>query len=445
MPTDPARSIPRTPEALKGTGFPLSADTAVLRAPQSIGRRTAPNRIVYQAMEGCDGTPDGAPGELTRRRYARFAAGGPGIIWVEATAVAPEARANPHQLWLTEQNLDAFARLAEDIRERCQKENGYTPLLMLQLTHSGRYSKPHGKPEPLIAYKNPLFEKDKPLPDSCVLSDDYLDGVTEKLVRSAQLAQRAGFDGADIKCCHRYLLCELLSAYTRPGRYGGSFENRTRLLREAVAGAVQSCSSDFIVTSRLNIYDGFPRPYGFGMAESGLLPDYDEPRQLARLLCDSGLSLLDVTMGNPYVNPHVNRPFVKGGYTPEETPLSGVCRMLTGTREVAAALEGRIPVICSGLTFLGAEAPAVAAGCIKAGWFQMAGWGRQTLAYPDLARDILQKGGLEPKRLCLACSKCTELMRAGGTPGCVVRDSEVYLPLYTEYVTAKAAGKGKTI
>ena len=443
MPTDSARSIPRAPDALSQTELPMAAGTAVLGTPQTVGRRTAPNRIVYQAMEGCDGTPEGAPGELTRRRYARFAAGGPGIIWVEATAVAEEGRANPRQLWLTPKTRDDFARLAEEIRERCQKENGYAPLLILQLTHSGRYSKPHGKPEPLIAYKNPLFEKDGPLPDSCVLSDDDLDAVTEKLVFSARLAEQAGFDGADIKCCHRYLLCELLSAYTRPGRYGGSPENRTRLVREAVAGAVQSCSREFIVTSRLNIYDGFPRPYGFGMAETGLAPDYTEPRRLVQALCDSGLSLLNVTMGNPYVNPHGNRPFVKGGYTPEEPPLAGVQRMLCGTRDVAAALTGRIPVICSGLTFLGALAPSVAAGCIEADWFQMAGWGRQTLACPDMARDILQKGGLEQKRLCLACSKCTELMRAGGTPGCVVRDSGVYLPLYTEYVTAESAGKGK--
>ena len=75
MPTDPARSIPRAPDALSQTELPMAAGTAVLGTPQTVGRRTAPNRIVYQAMEGCDGTPEGAPGELTRRRYARFAAG----------------------------------------------------------------------------------------------------------------------------------------------------------------------------------------------------------------------------------------------------------------------------------------------------------------------------------------------------------------------------------
>jgi len=428
------RTIPRDPAMLENTALPCATSAMALNEPVTIGSRVAPNRIVYQAMEGCDGTAAGSPGELTCRRYDRFAAGGPGLIWVEATAVLPEARANPRQLYITPDTLDDFARLADDIREKSMKEHGYAPLLMLQLTHSGRYSKPEGKPAPLIAYNNPLFEKGTPISSDRIVSDAYLDALVEKLVEGARMAEKAGFDGADIKCCHRYLLCELLSAYERPGRYGGSYENRTRLVREAVAGAVKTCSSDFIITSRLNVYDGFPRPYGFGMAESGLDPDYTEPCRLARELADSGLSLLDVTMGNPYVNPHVNRPFVKGAYSPEEAPLSGVERMLTGTKVITEALEGRIPVICSGLTFLGALAPNVAAACVEQGWFDMAGWGRQTLAYPDMAKDIIKNGELNPKKLCLACSKCTEVMRAGSTPGCVIRDAEVYLPLHKQFV-----------
>jgi len=424
------RSIPRTVSDLAGTALPCAASAAALAAPLAIGSRTARNRIVYQAMEGCDGTSDGRPGELTCRRYDRFASGGPGIIWAEASAVTPEGRANPRQLCITPQVLDSFARLADRIREKSMKANGYAPLLILQLTHSGRYSKPQGTPAPLIACSNPILEKGDPIPAGRIVSDDYLASLTEQLVSAALMAEKAGFDGADIKCCHRYLLCELLSAYERPGRYGGSYENRTRLLREAVAGAVQTCSAGFIIASRLNIYDGLPRPYGFGAAVGSAVPDYTEARQLARDLADSGLGLLNITMGNPYFNPHVNRPFAKGGYVPDEAPLTGVERMLTGTREVTAGLGGRIPVICSGLTFLGALAPYVAAACLSQGWFHMAGWGRQTLAYPELAKDIVTTGGLDSRRLCLTCGKCTEIMRAGGTPGCVVRDSGVYMPLY---------------
>ena len=243
-----------------GLGLPYQEDVSVFRKPLVFRGKEVKNRLVCQAMEGCDGTPEGRPGELTLRRYDRFAEGGAGMIWVEASAVLPEGRANPRQLYITEENLESFQRLADRIREKAVKKTGKAPLLVLQITHSGRYSKPHGFPEPLIAYQNPIFEKDAPIDPSRILSDSDLDRVGEALVKGASLAEKAGFDGADIKCCHRYLNSELLSAYTREGRYGGSFENRTRLLRESVAGAREICSDSFIVTTRLNVYDGFPIP-----------------------------------------------------------------------------------------------------------------------------------------------------------------------------------------
>lgn len=435
MMTVTSRAIPQNKADLDHAGItlPYIADTSVLSDCVKIHRQTIPNRIVYQAMEGCDGTAEGRPDSLTFRRYRRFAAGGPGIIWVEATAVLEEGRANPRQLFLNPNTLDSFSRLVSAIKEECFRNNGFEPFVAVQLTHSGRYSKPNGTPAPLIAYNNPVFEGDRPLDSACIVTDDYLDTVGEYLAEGARLAQKAGFDAADIKSCHRYLLCELLSAYTRPGKYGGSFVNRTRLLRETVANAVQNCSGDFVIASRLNIYDGFPYPYGFGISpDGGSTPDYAEPKALVAALADSGLQLLNLTMGNPYLNPHVNRPFSKGPYIPDEPPLQGVERLLTGIREVTAA--SRAPTVCSGLSFLGGVSPHVAAACIKEGWFAFAGYGREAFAYPNIARDICSRRELSAGHFCIACSKCSELMRAGGTTGCVVRDSEEYLPLYKQYV-----------
>lgn len=417
--------------------MPIAGDASILSKPLDIGGREIANRLCCQAMEGCDGLLSGEPGELTVRRYDRLTDGGAALIWYEATAVMREGRANPRQLWINENNLDAFKRHTDRIKERALKSGRREPVLIMQATHSGRYSKPDGAPAPLIAYNNPLFEGAAPISKDRIVTDEYLDRVGEALVKGAMLAERAGFDGVDIKCCHRYLNSELLSAYEREGRYGGSLENRTRLLRESVKGAKQSCGADFTVTSRLNVYDGFEYPLGFGVKKGeGITPDLTEAKWLVSELYSLGVRLLDITMGNPYFNPHVNRPFAKGGYEAEEHPLVGVKRMLDGTAEIKGACPD-MKIICSALSYLGASAPFVAAGYISEGAFDVAGFGRMILAYPDFARDIIEKGGLDSSRCCICCSKCTEIMRAGGTPGCVIRDAEVYAPLYKEYVVKK--------
>ncbi len=414
-----------------GTQLPFTKDTVVLGTPLVIGGMSLHNRLACQAMEGCDGTPDGSPDALTKRRYERFARGGAGLIWFEATAVMEEGRANPRQLYITENNLDNFKRQVETIKETALQENGYEPVVIMQATHSGRYSKPNGTPAPLIAYNNPIFEKDSPIASERIVTDDYLDRVGEALVQGAVLAEKAGFDGVDIKCCHRYLNSELLSAYGRSGRYGGSLENRTRLLRESVQGAMESCSESFIVSSRLNVYDGFAYPYGFGVKTDGSL-DFDstEPEWLIRELYSAGVRLLNITMGNPYFNPHVNRPFAKGAYEIEEHPLEGVKRVLDGTAKLKKAVP-EMALICSAVSYLGVAAPHVVSAYIQEESFDIAGFGRTIFAYPDFAKDILKNGTMDKNKICICCSKCTEIMRTpGGTPGCVIRDRELYGPIY---------------
>lgn len=416
--------------AKQGVCFPAADDTSVLTAPVAVGDRTIPNRLVCQAMEGCDGTADGRPGELTVRRYERLARGGAGLIWFEATACMQNGRANPRQLFLCEKTLDSFQAIVERIKETAMKANGYAPVVIMQDTHSGRYSKPSGYPEPMIAHHNPVLEKDNPLSDTCIVTDDAIDRIGENLAATAVLAQKAGFDGVDIKCCHGYLNSELLSAFDRPGKYGGSFENRTRLLTETAAKVIDTAPKDFIVTCRLNVYDGLKKPNGFGAAPDGVF-DPKEPAMLLQKLSALGMRLVNVTMGNPYFNPHINRPFAAGPY-PAEHPFIGVHRMLDGIR----TLKENVPdllLIASALSALGAAAPHVAAGCIQNGWFDLAGFGRMIFAYPDFAKDILKTGELHPQKCCVACSKCSAIMRAGGTPGCVIRDREVYLPIYRQY------------
>ena len=437
------RKVYQTPEEFfeqnheLNLNLPYSDDTSNLKEKVSIGNKIANNRLCCQAMEGCDGTPDGSPDELTKRRYERFSKGGAGIIWFEATACQEDGRANPRQLWLKDRNLDEFKKIVYDIKETGLRENGFEPIVIMQNTHSGRYSKPHGTPAPRIAYNNPIFEVDNPISKDQILSDNDLDKIGDAMVKNSVLAEKAGFDGVDIKCCHRYLNSELLSAYEREGKYGGSLENRTRLLRESVKGAIESTSGDFLVTSRLNVYDGFPYPYGFGVSkDKGLEFDKTEPIWLINELYNMGVKVLNISMGNPYFNPHVNRPFAMGGYSPDEHPLEGVSRMLEGIKNLKTAVP-QMKFISSGLSYLGVVAPNVCSAFIKDGGFDISGFGRQIFAYPDFAKDIVTSGTLNKDKICIACSKCTEIMRSGGTPGCVIRDRELYLPIYKELLGGK--------
>ena len=407
--------------------IPLAEDVSALFQALPLAGKQGANRIAFQPMEGTDGTEDGAPGELTCRRYHRFAQAGPGLIWFEAVATLPQARASAHQLWMTEKNVDAFKKLVEEIREISLKENGYAPLIVMQATNSGRYSKPHGTPEPLIAYHCPPLE-DVSLPSDRIVSDDDLKRFEEAYVKTARLCQEAGFDGMDVKCCHRYLACELLSAYTRPGAYGGSYENRTRFLKNCYRAARSAVTGpDFFLTSRLNVYDGFLYPYGFGVNDrDGLKPDLSEPvRLIGELKEEFHIPVINVTMGNPYKNPHVNRPYDRGNYVPDEHPLEGEGRMMAGVSEIQHALPD-LPVIGSAFSYPRQWAGNLAAGMISGGHCAMAGFGRLAFAYPDFIRDLRETGAMDMKKVCVTCGGCAALLRQGTPAGCVVRDREVY-------------------
>ena len=403
----------------------------ILNTPISVGDRVLPNRIVFQPMEGCDGTPEGAPDELTCRRYLRFAKSGAGIIWFEATAVTPEGRANPRQLYINEKTVDSFRSLVSQMKSTALEECGFEPLIIVQLTHSGRFSKPNGTPEPIVAYRNELWEKGKENQPYIVADDDYLSTVSFSYAKAAKLALEAGFDGIDVKCCHGYLFDELLSATNRSGNYGGSFENRTRLFFECVDAVKCAVGDKLIVTTRLNACDCFPYPYGYGVDENNNI-DLGEAKKIISSLAEKGVELVNITLGNPYLIPHINRPCVN---SPEDGNI-GLERIYNVTKELKDSFPD-IKIVSSGLTFPGEDAVVYSEKLIEEGICDFAGFGRMTFAYPQFFRDYLADGKLDKNKVCLKCSKCTELMRHGTVTGCPIRDSEVYMPYYKKFVLNK--------
>lgn len=403
-----------------------------LNMPADIYGRRINNRILFQPMEGCDGTTDGAVDELTFRRYMRFAEGAPGIIWFEATAVCNEGRANPRQLYINENTVDSFRTLVSAVKARCRELHGFEPVMIVQLTHSGRYSKPHGTPEPIVAYRNPLWEKGRENQPFTVATDEYLSSIPAMYEKAASLALEAGFDGMDVKCCHGYLFNELLSAFRREGSYGGCLENRTRLYFDCIDAVKNAVGDKAFVTTRLNACDCFPYGYGFGVSEGDVI-DLSETKQIIEKLREKGIEFINLTIGNPYLIPHINRPYsVK---SPEDGRI-GMKRVYDVTKEITASFPD-IYFAVSALSYEGENAVNYAEELISSGVGDFAGFGRMTFAYPTFYKDYLEAGVLNKNKVCIKCSKCSELMRAGTVSGCVIRDSEVYMPYYNKFVLNK--------
>jgi NADH:flavin oxidoreductases, Old Yellow Enzyme family len=398
----------------------------------SLYGRKINNRVVFQPMEGCDGSAGGGIGELTRRRYLRFAGSGAGILWFEAIAVTPEGRANPRQLFINPGNVNEYKALIVEIKAVAVEAAGEAPVVIAQLNHSGRFSKPNGAPEPLVAYRNPLWEKGRESQPYKVVSDGYLGDLPEKFRLAAALAREAGFDGVDIKCCHGYLFDELLSAYDRPGVHGGSLKNRMRCWFDCIAEVKKEIGPELFVTARLNASDAFPYPYGFGTDASNGIDLCETKEIISELDKKFGMEMINITLGNPYLIPHVNRPWTGG---PEDA-AAGMARFWAVTGELQRAFP-KIALVMSALTYPGERAIEYSEKALAEGVAKLCGFGRMTFAYPGFYRDYLDSGKLDKRKVCIKCGKCTELMRAGTVTGCPIRDTEVYLPYYKKYVLKK--------
>ncbi len=381
--------------------LPVSSDVAVLGAPLLINGLNIPNRLCVQPMEGCDADEWGAPGELTFRRYRRYAEGGFGLIWLEAAAVDGPGRSNPHQLWMNRKNLPAFAQLVCEIKKCARQRWGHDICVILQLSHPGRYCRPQGEAAPLIAIPDP--QRGSPS-DSSVVSDDDLDALQEKFVSAGHLAMDAGFDGVDIKACYNDLPAELLCAVSRPGRYGGSLENRSRFLCELIA-KLSVANPRMLLASRISIVPN--------------VTEVDEAVALALLLQTAGVKILNLSAR------------VEGIQELDLKTDSLECfvRLADASRVLQQAVPG-VAMVVGGVSWFRQFLPNVAAGVIQKGSATLIGIGRAALAYPSLAGDILRKGRMEPDECCINCDACVQLMKDDGHAGCAIMDGSVYAGEY---------------
>ena len=392
----------------------------------------------------------GAPPNNTFRRWQRFGLSGAGLIWGgEAVAVRHDGRANPNQLVINSHTLAGLVRLRQGLIEAHEQPCGASEGLVigLQLTHSGRYSKPNSKSAfaSRLGYDHPLLNSRVRLPQDSgrVITDGELDDLVEDFLLAAGLAREAGFDFVDVKLCHGYLGHELLSACDRPGRYGGSFENRTRFPRAIIQG-IQARVPGLKIGVRLSAFDFLPYkpgedqtgvpdwgtlepgryPYAFGGDGTGLGIDLREPIELVKMLANLGVHLVCLTAGSPYYVPHIQRPAYippSDGYLPPEDPMVGVARQMEVVKQVKAACPQTI-VVGSAYSALQDWLPNVAQAAVRRGWTDLVGLGRMVLAYPEMPADILAGRSLQRKRICRTFSDCTTAPRSGLVSGCYPLD-----------------------
>jgi NADPH2 dehydrogenase len=436
---------------LTGASSPLSQPIQTVR----INGKPIGNRYAVQPMEGWDAGPDGGVTENVIRRWRRFGQTGAKLIFGgEAMAVRHEGRANPNQLVINETNKEDLAKLRAALVESHRQRYGTTDELVIgfQLTHSGRFCKPKDKTrlEPRVAYRHPILDKKfNVTSDSQVFTDSDVELLIKDYIRAARIAWDVGADFVDIKHCHGYLLHEFLSAFNRPGKFGGSLENRTRILREIVSG-IRADGNPIEVAVRLSAFDSVPfrpdpnlsRPgrLGPGIPEvyslpywhafganphNPLEPDLSETFGFLNLCARLGVKIVNLSAGSPYYNPHIQRPAAyppSDGYGPPEDPLIGVWRQIDAVRRLKERASPDLLLVGSAYSYLQEFLPHVAQRIVGSGWVDLIGIGRLVLSYPDVVSDVLEKGELNPKQICRTFSDCTTAPRNGLVSGCYPLD-----------------------
>ena len=464
--------LPCEDTIVTGSDSPLASQLDIVINGKRLG-----NRFAVQPMEGWDGTSTGGITEDVIHRWRRFGESGAKLIFGgEAMAVRPDGRANPNQLIICERNKNDLARLREVLLAAHRERHGTSDDLVIgfQLTHSGRFCKSNDKfrLEPRVAYRHPILDrKFHVTSNDQIWTDSEIGQLVEDYVGAAKIAGEVGADFVDIKHCHGYLLHEFLSAFTRPGSYGGSFENRTRILREIVSG-IRASGNSIELAVRVSAFDlvpfkpdpagsqpgkpgsgvpeqfsdCLPYQYAFGVNQANPLePDLTEAFQFLDLCSELGIKLVNITAGSPYYNPHIQRPAAyppSDGYQPPEDPLVGVARQINAVRQLKAKAPTGMLLIGSAYSYLQEYLPHVAQYVVRHHWTDVVGLGRMTLAYPAILADALKTGTVSTRLICRTFSDCTTGPRNGLISGCYPLD-----PFYADKPEAqqlKAIKRGKS-
>jgi 2,4-dienoyl-CoA reductase-like NADH-dependent reductase (Old Yellow Enzyme family) len=384
----------------------------MLPQPIKIGNRLAPNRMVNQPMECNDADAAGHPSDLTFKRYRKLAEGEAGIIVVESLTITYETRSRRNQLKISEETAPDLEKLVREMREINSQS-----LILFQINHSGKIS---GADFSKVVSISPTGD-----PKIHLLTDEEIEAIGEMFVKAAAIAKQVGADGIDFKHCHGYFGGEMLRpANIREGRFGGSFENRTRFFKETTEKIRKTVGRDsFVVGARYSVYEGIPGGFGTSGPRE-VAEDLYEPLTFARMMGEAGMDYVNVSGGIPAITPEIVRP--------TKNYPEGIYRHFGWAEMVKAIVQ--VPVIGSGYSYLrdgknDLKEPDPskksfiywAEKNLTDGNVDLVGIGRQSLADPLFAKKILS-GEIDQVNFCVACGGCSTLLRSQKTVGCTVYD-----------------------
>ncbi|WP_433630709.1 NADH:flavin oxidoreductase/NADH oxidase [Halomicrococcus sp. NG-SE-24] len=277
-----------------------------LFSPRTFRETTVPNRVMVSPMCQYSCEPDGLATDWHLVHLGSRAVGGAGIVMTEATAVEPRGRITPNDLGIwSDEHADALAPVAEFVR-------GQGAVPAIQLAHAGRkgsktppwegsetVARDEGGYETLTPSAD-VWPYDRPKPTMTEMDRDDIETLVGDFARAAEYALDAGFEIAEVHAAHGYLLHEFLSpaANDREDEYGGSFENRTRLVREVVDAVREAWPDDKPVFVRISATDWLPDRESWTV---------DDSVRLADRLADR-VDLVDVSAGGLHPDQQIPNP-----------------------------------------------------------------------------------------------------------------------------------------
>lgn len=295
--------------------------------PLTLRSVTVANRIAVSPM--CQySSVDGYVTDWHLVHLGSRAVGGAGLVITEAMAVTPQGRITPHDLGIwSDDHIEPLARIVHFMSRQGS-------LVGIQLGHAGRKASTPAPWEnrsvtlteaeggwPTVAPSAVAFDEGCIVPTA--LTEEGVQGIATAFAQAARRSLQAGFRVAEIHAAHGYLLHQFLSPLSnrRTDRYGGSFENRTRLLRDTVSAVRDVWPGHLPLLVRISVTD---------WVEGGW--DLEQSLELVRQLQPLGVDLIDCSSGGS--DPHARIP-IGTGY---QTPFAEQIRRETGSRTGAVGL-----------------------------------------------------------------------------------------------------------